>query len=131
MARAVAATSTNRTVAIAAASFHSTDDTNSNMNDGVSKSQLGHPLKEKSTSTLKIKQQSPFLKVEDYYSSDSSASSPNKVVFPQFEAESLQTVIMPTMTIGAVNLEEELASTKATLERLSKESVEKDARIKC
>ena len=77
-----------------------------------------------------MKQQSPFFGVEDYYSSDSSASPPKKVVFPQSEAESSQTVIMPAMMIGAVNFEEEFASMKATLERLSKESVEKDARIR-
>jgi len=33
--------------------------------------------------------------------------------------------------IVVVNLEEEFVSMKATLERLSKESTEKDARIKC
>jgi len=38
---------------------------------------------------------------------------------------------MPAMMIGFVNFEEEFASMKATLERLSKESAEKDARIKC
>jgi len=38
---------------------------------------------------------------------------------------------MPAMMIGAVNLEEEFASMKATLERLSKESAEKGARIRC
>jgi len=37
---------------------------------------------------------------------------------------------MPAMMIGAINFEEELASLKATLERLSKESVEKDTHIK-
>ena len=77
-----------------------------------------------------MKQQSPFLGVEDYYSSNSSASPSKKVVFQQSEAESSQTVIMPAMMIGAVNLKEEFASMKATLERLSKESAEKDARIK-
>ena len=39
------------------------------------------------------------------------------------EVESLDTVIMP----GVANLEEQLASMKATLDRLSKESAEKDA----
>jgi len=52
------------------------------------------------------------------------------VAFPQSEAESSQTVIMPAMMIGIVNLKEEFASTKATLERLSKESAEKDSYIK-
>ena len=37
---------------------------------------------------------------------------------------------MPAMMIGAVNLEEEFTSTKATLERLSKESAVKDTCIK-
>ena len=60
----------------------------------------------------------------------SSASSPNKVVFSQSEVESSKTVIMPTMMIGAVNFEEEFTSMKATLGRLFKESVKKDARIK-
>jgi len=67
--------------------------------------------------------------VEDYYSSDSSAS-PKKVVFPQSKAKSSQIVIMSAMMIGAVNLKEEFASMKAMLERLSKESVETDACIK-
>jgi len=69
--------------------------------------------------------------VKVYYRSDSSASSPRKVARPQSKAESSLTVIMPAMMIGAVNFEEEFVSMKATLERLSKESVEKDARIKC
>ena len=68
--------------------------------------------------------------MEDYYSSDSSVSLPKKVVFPQSKAESSQTVIVPAMMIGAMNLEEEFTSMKATLERLSKENAEKDARLK-
>jgi len=121
-----AATSTKRTVACA--SLHSTDGIN--MNDGVSKSLPVDPLKGKSTSTLKMKQQSPFFGAEDYYSSDSSASPSKKVVLLQSEVESSQTVIMPAMMIRAVNFEEEFASMKAMLERLSEESVEKDTRIK-
>jgi len=77
-----------------------------------------------------MKQQSPFFRVEDYYSNDSSASSLKKVVFPQSEVESSQIVIMPAMMIGTVNLEEEFTSMKAMLKTLSKESAEKDARIK-
>jgi len=102
MARAAAATGTKRTVAVA--SLHSSDETDSNMNDRVGKSLLVDPLKGKSTSMLKIKQQSPFFWVEDYYSSDSSASLPKKVVFPQSEAESSQTVIMPAMMIRSCEL---------------------------
>jgi len=37
---------------------------------------------------------------------------------------------MPTIIVGAINFEEEVASMKATLERLSKENAEKNARIK-
>jgi len=37
---------------------------------------------------------------------------------------------MPAMMVGAVNLEEEFVTMKATLERLSKESAEKDTCIK-
>ena len=40
------------------------------------------------------------------------------------------TGIMPAMMIGVVDFDEEFASMKAMLERLSKESVKKDARIK-
>jgi len=127
MARAVATTGTKRAVAVA--SLPSTNNTDSNMNDGVGKSLSVNPLNGKATSTLKM--QSPFFGVEDYYSSDSSASPPKEVVLPQSEAKSSRTVIMPAMMIGAVNFEEEFASMKATLERLSKESAEKDARIKC
>jgi len=36
---------------------------------------------------------------------------------------------MPVMAIEIANLEEELASMKATLERITKESLEKDAQI--
>jgi len=128
MTRAAAATGIKRIVAVA--SLHSTEDTDSNMNDGAGKSLLVDPLKGKSTSKLKMKQQSPFLGVEDYYSNDSSASPSNKLVFPQSEAESSQTVIMPAMMIRAVNLEEEFTCMKVMLKRLFKESAEEDARIK-
>ena len=128
MARAITTTGTKRAVVVA--SLPPADNTNSNMNDGVGKSPSVDPLKGKATSTLKMKQQSPFFEVEDYYSSDSSASPPKKVVLPQSEVESSQTVGMPAMMIGAVNFEEEFAGMKATLERLSKENAEKDARIR-
>jgi len=128
MAKAIVAAGTKRTVAVI--SLHSTDGIDSNMNQGAGKSLSVDSLKGNATSTLKMKQQSPFFTIEDYYSSYSSASPPNRVVFPQSEAESSQTVIMPAMMIGAVNFKEEFASMKAMLERLSKESAEKDARIK-
>jgi len=37
---------------------------------------------------------------------------------------------MPIMVIGAFNLGEQIASMKATLERLCKENVDKDTKIK-
>ena len=37
---------------------------------------------------------------------------------------------MPVMMIGAVNIEEQLADMKVMLERLAKESLEKDVQIK-
>jgi len=49
----------------------------------------------------------------------------------EIEAKSSNTVIMPVMMTGATNLEELLASMMATLDKLSKESAEKDAQIKC
>jgi len=48
----------------------------------------------------------------------------------EIEVESSDTVIMSVMMTGAANLEEQLASMKATLDRLSKESAEKDAQIR-
>jgi len=47
------------------------------------------------------------------------------------EVESSDTVIMPVMVTDAANVGEQLASMKATLDRLPKESAEKDAQIKC
>jgi len=47
--------------------------------------------------------------------------------FFQSETKSSNTVIMPVMVIEAVNLEEQLADIKANLDKLSKESAEKDA----
>jgi len=80
MAKAAAATSTKRTVAVA--SLHSANDTDSNMNHGVGKSLFVDSLKGNTTLTLKMKQQSTFFWVEDYYNSDSSTSPPKRVVFP-------------------------------------------------
>jgi len=77
-----------------------------------------------------MKHYAPFFKVEDDYISDSSMPSPSKSVLSQFEIKSSQTFIMLAMMIEAVNFEEKLASMKAKLERLSKESAEKDAHIK-
>jgi len=79
---------------------------------------------------LKIKHQSPIFDVEDYYNSNSSVPSIRKVIFAQSKTESSPTIIVHAMMIGVVNFEEEFACVKAALERLSKESAEKDAHIK-
>jgi len=46
------------------------------------------------------------------------------------EVEFSDTIIMPVMVTMTTNLEKQLASMKATLDRLSKESAEKDTQIK-
>jgi len=80
MARAAAATVTKRAVAIT--SLRSTDNADSNMYDEVGKVPFVDPLNGKSIQEFKAKPQSPFFEVEDYYSSDSSASSPRKAALP-------------------------------------------------
>jgi len=68
--------------------------------------------------------------VEGYYSSDSSLPSFKQAFQLETKAESSKTVVMPVMTIGTNNLEEEMADMKAMLERLVEESEEKEVRIK-
>jgi len=65
--------------------------------------------------------------VEDYCSGDSSSPSLKKTFRLEIEAECSKTIVMPVMTIGTNNLEEEMAIMKAMLERLVKESEEKEA----
>ena len=77
----------------------------------------------------KLTLQSPICEIEDYYRSTSSLTSLKGVCMLETEAESSNTVIMPAMMTGAANLEEQLASMKATLDRLAKESVEKATSI--
>ena len=78
----------------------------------------------------KTKLSTPPCEVEDYYSSDSSSPSLKQVFKSETEAESSKTVVMLVMTIGTNNLEEEMAAMKAMLERLVKDSEEKEAHIK-
>ena len=76
------------------------------------------------------KRSSPPYEVEDYYISDSSSPSLKQVFQLETEAESFKAAVMPVMAVGTNNLEEEMASIKAMLERLVKKSEEKEARIK-
>ena len=71
------------------------------------------------------------LRLQSHYSSKSSSPSPKGVRISETDAESSGIVIMPVMMIRAANLEEQLASMKATLDRLSKDSAENNAQIKC
>jgi len=64
MAKAAAATVTKTAVAIA--SLDSTDNTDSNMHDGVGKVPFVDPLKGKSIQEMKTKHRSPFFEAEDY-----------------------------------------------------------------
>jgi len=73
----------------------------------------------------------PFNEADDDYGgSDSLPTSSRDSVFSQVEVESSDIITMPVMGIETINLEEQLKDMKATLERLLKENVEKDAQIK-
>ena len=70
----------------------------------------------------------PFNLADDgYLSSDSSLSSSKELLFLHAEAESSDTTIMLVMATEAANVEEQLASMKATLDMLSRESAKMDA----
>ena len=70
------------------------------------------------------------LEANGYSSSDSSSTSSKKSLSFYAEVESSATLIMLVMMTEAVNFEEQLASMKATLDLLSKESAEKNTQIK-
>jgi len=74
----------------------------------------------------------PFNLANDgYSSSDSFLSTSKESLFFHTEVESSDTVVMPVMVTKAANVEEQLESMKATLDRPSRESAEKNAQIKC
>jgi len=67
--------------------------------------------------SLKLhKLSTPPCEVEDYYSSDSSSPSLKQVFQLRAEAKSSMTIVIPVITIGINNLEEEMATMKAMLE---------------
>jgi len=70
------------------------------------------------------------LEDDGYLSSDLSAATPWESPASHVEVKSSDTVVMLVMVTEAANIEEQLAKMKATLDRLSKESAEKDAQIK-
>jgi len=69
------------------------------------------------------------LEDDSYSSSNSFAATPKESPSTHVEVESSDTVIMPVMVTEAAEIKDQLASMKATLDRLSKESAEKDAQI--
>jgi len=73
----------------------------------------------------------PFgLKDDGYLSSDPSSISSKKSLSSHAKAEFSNIVIMLVMVTEVANFEEQLASMKATLDQLSKESAKKNAQIK-
>ena len=73
----------------------------------------------------------PLTFEEDVYSnSNFSFASWKRSLFAHAKTKSSDTAIMLVMMTKAANFKEQLVSMKATLDRLSKESVEKDAQIK-
>jgi len=74
--------------------------------------------------------QSLICEVEDYYNSNSSSPSPKGARLSEIEAESSKTIVMPATTTCSTNLEEEMANMKLILEKLTRESEEKEAHIK-
>ena len=70
----------------------------------------------------------PFHLEDDRYSS--SASSIKESMFSHAEVESSNTIIRPVMVIEVANIEHQLESMKATLDRLLQESTEMDVQIK-
>ena len=72
----------------------------------------------------------PLCDVKYYYSSDTFSVSLKQAFQSESEVESSKIVVMPVMTIGMNNLKAEMATMKAMLEGLIKESEEKEARIK-
>jgi len=71
-----------------------------------------------------------LCEVEDYYNSDSSSQSLKQAFQSGTKAESSKTIVMQVMGIGINNLEQKANDIKAMLERLVKESEEKEAYIK-
>ena len=61
------------------------------------------------------KLKSPVCEVEGYHSSDFSLSSPKGAFLSETKVESSKTIVIPFMTIGINNWEEDMASMKAML----------------
>jgi len=74
--------------------------------------------------------QSSIYEVEDYYNSNYSSPSPNGVCLLETKVESSKTIVMPALMIGSTSLEKEMSNMNVILEKLTRESEEKEARGK-
>ena len=72
----------------------------------------------------------PFDAYDHSYTSSGSSPASLRESVTQSETESSNSVIMPIMVMEATNVEEQFANMKATLERLAKQNLERDAQIK-
>jgi len=72
-----------------------------------------------------------YLEDDGYSSGASSQLSSKESLFSHDETNSSNTVVMLVMVIEVTNIEEQLASMKATMDKLLKEGAQKDAQIKC
>jgi len=70
------------------------------------------------------------LEDDGYLNRNSYAATPMESPSSHVEVKSSETVVTLGIVIEAANIEEQLASMKATLDRLSKESAKKDAQSK-
>ena len=70
------------------------------------------------------------LEYDGYSNGASPLPSLRKSLLSHVEIESPNTIIISIMVTEATNIEEQLASMKATMDRLLKESAEKDSQIK-
>ena len=146
MAKAAASSAKEPAVATATSKLRNAPNGNSKIVDGVTQI-ASDALKQKSVVGFNMPQTiprgmdelqthtnpafQPFNSTDEgYSSSDSSLSTSKESTFFHAEAESSDTVVMPVMVTEAANVEEQLASMRTTLDRLARESAEKDAQIK-
>jgi len=68
--------------------------------------------------------------VESYDSSDFSSFWRKQAFWSIIEVGSSKTIVMPVIIIGTNNWKKEIATIKATVEKLTKKNEEKEARLK-
>ena len=145
MAKAAAITSIEQLVVTVPSQSQKTQIFSSKVSNGVDQTAV-QALKQKSISVFNLPQIiprgmdelqahinpafQPFgLEDDGYSSSDSSSATPKESPASHVEVESSDTVVMPVMVTEAANIEEQLASMKAALDRLSKERAKKTPKL--